>query len=95
MLPWLFAHEVDGVSGMLVVIFAQRNDLIVLRFLAHTPPLDTDRMVARDPAAAFVNPFIRHRAGQFGYAGKMGGVLFHPLILRDRFVPVNFFPTFS
>jgi hypothetical protein len=52
-------------------------------------------MVAGDTAAAFVTPFIRHCAGHFGYAGKVDGVLFHPLILSVSFPRVNSFPTFS
>ncbi len=95
MLPRLLAHEVDCIAGVLVVIFTQRDDLIIPRLLAHAPPFDPDGMVAGDTAAAFVTPFIRHCAGHFGYAGKVDGVLFHPLILSVSFPRVNSFPTFS
>ncbi|MBP1876865.1 hypothetical protein J2Z84_000155 [Agrobacterium rubi] len=42
-----------------------------------------------------MTPIFRDRAGQFGYAGYIGGVLFHLLILTISLSRVNSFPTFS
>lgn len=69
--PRLLAHEVDGVSRVLVVRLAQRDDLLILGLLAHPTPLDTDGVVTGYATAAFMTPLVGYRTRQGGHESHM------------------------
>ncbi|MCW8281565.1 hypothetical protein K7A42_11745 [Agrobacterium sp. InxBP2] len=65
------AQLVDRVARMLMLVIAQRDDLSIHGLLAYAPPLIANGVVAGNPSAAFVAPFLPNSACQFSNTGKM------------------------